>query len=448
MVDLPDLVLPARVPTPGTRNVAALVKFNERRIEAEYAAVVRRPIEVVGIVGAGTMGGSIAAATVRAGLPVVITDHDAGALETLPRRMLAESLAAADPPFERDRAPDSLVRQTANPSEFEQCDLIVEALVEDFFVKERELVELERRLPIDTVLGSNTSTLSIGRLAARLVRPGRFCGIHFFPPVSQRRLVEIVPGPQSSPATVAAAVAFALALGKVPLIVPDTPGFLVNRLMLFYLSEALQLLTEGATIEAVERTATDFGMAIGPLSLIDQIGLDVILDCGWVLAGTLGERLVPSPPLVAMVKSRRLGQKSGAGFYSYHDDGNRRVAGKPDPAAQEIFARWGRPQQAHSCQSIAARLFLPMLVEATRLLAEGRIRDPRDIDLAVVFSCLGFPAARGGLLYWADTLRASRIVAMLEPLAKLGPRAQPTPLLLAMAEGERRFYPVESDEGL
>jgi 3-hydroxyacyl-CoA dehydrogenase len=319
-------------------------------------------------------------------------------------------------------------------------------VVEDLFVKERVLVDLEPRLAAATVLGSNTSTISIGRLAERLANPARFCGIHFFLPVSRRPLIEVVLGPQSSPATVATAVAFAGALGKIPLVVPDSPGFVVNRLMLLYLSEALQLLADGASIEQVEQVAAEFGMRLGPLALIDQIGLDVVLDCGWVLAGKLGESLVPSPPLVAMVKAGRLGQKSGSGFFLYREDGGRKEADGPDPAVREILARWGRTPREHTPESIAARLFLPMLLEATRLLAEGRIDDPRDIDLAVVFG-FGFPAARGGLLYWADTFGAGRIVEMLGPLAGLGPRVQPTPFLMDMAAAGRRFYAAEGDQG-
>jgi 3-hydroxyacyl-CoA dehydrogenase/enoyl-CoA hydratase/3-hydroxybutyryl-CoA epimerase/enoyl-CoA isomerase len=442
-----DLILPSHLKTPGGRNVAALIEFNERRIGARYGSAETRPILSVGVVGSGTMGASIAAATIRMGLPVMVSDTRPEALQTLPARVEAELAdGAASPPAGLSVSAGSLLHPTEDVGAAARCDLVIETVVEDLFVKDRVLADLEPRLAAATVLGSNTSTISIGRLAARLADPARFCGIHFFLPVSRRPLVEVVLGPQSGPAAVATAVAFGHALGKIPLVVPDSPGFVVNRLMLLYLSEALQLLADGASIEQVEQAAADFGMRLGPLALIDQIGLDVALDCGWVLAGKLGESLVPSPSLVAMVKAGRLGRKSASGFFSYRDDGGRLVAAGPDPAVREILARWARTPQEHTPESITARLVLPMLLEATRLLAEGRIDDPRDIDLAVVFG-FGFPADRGGLLYWADTLGVGRIVEMLGPLEGLGTRAQPTPFLMDMAAAGRRFYAAEGDRG-
>jgi 3-hydroxyacyl-CoA dehydrogenase len=436
----------SQLATPGQRNTAALVAWNRQRADARYAAAGARPIRSVGIAGAGSMGASIAAAVLKSKLPVVITDARPQALDDLPARIAAELAEEDEPggtPAPQPPPTDKLLRRTAELAEVAGCDVVLESVVEHLFVKEKVLGELEAKLAPGAVLGSNTSTISIGRLAQRLADPSRFCGMHFFLPVPRRPLVEVVRGPQSSVPTLAAAVAFARALGKSPLVVDDGPGFLVNRLMMLYLSEGLQLVAEGAPIEQVEQVADDFGMAAGPMTLIDQIGLDVVLDCGWVLAGALGGSMVSSPLLVAMVKAGRLGRKSGAGFFSYRA-GCKTGDGRPDPAVAPLLARCAAPPQEHAAETITARLFLPMLLEATRVLAEGRVEDPRDVDLGVIFG-FGFPAARGGLLHWADTLGANRIVEMLRPLAPLGARARPTPLLLEMAAAGRRFY--GSEEG-
>lgn len=432
---------------PAERNVAALVRWNQRRTETDYGRPASKAIRSVGIVGAGAMGTSIAAAAVRAGLHATVTDTQSQALDTLPARLTAELAGPGNPQVKpQPSATDTLLRATDDLREVARCDVVLETVVENLPVKERLLAELEPLLAEQSVLASNTSTLSIGRLAERLARADRFCGIHFFLPVGERPLIEVVRGPQTSHATLCTAVAFARALGKMPLVLNDSPGFLVNRLMMLYLSEGLQLLAEGASIEQIEREATRFGMAMGPMTLIDRIGLDIVLDCGWVLAGSLGESMVPSPILVSLVKARRLGRKSGQGFFRYSTGGERQDPDGPDPMLDELIARWQTHPARHTPESIIARLFLPMLLEATRVLAESRINDPREIDLAVIFG-FGFPASQGGLLYWADTLGPARIVEMLRPLAPLGPRAAPTPLLLEMAATGRPFY-RSADDGM
>ena len=197
----------------------------------------------------------------------------------------------------------------------------------------------------------------------------------------------------------------ARAIDRLPLVVEDGPGFVVNRILQAYLGEAMDLLLEGATIESIEQAMLDFGMPIGPLEALDQIGLDVALGCGWVLAAALGERVVGSPILTGLIRAGRLGCKSGEGFFRY---GKGPAAGKSvSPLLPKLIAQWARPPRRHDAQSIAARLLSAMVLEAARILHEGKVRDPRDIDLAMVFG-LGFPESRGGLLFWADGLGAER----------------------------------------
>jgi 3-hydroxyacyl-CoA dehydrogenase len=187
-------------------------------------------------------------------------------------------------------------------------------------------------------------------------------------------------------------------------------------------------------------------MAKGPLRLLDEIGLDTVLQGGWTLAEAFPERIAASPLLVAMVKAGRLGVKAGAGFFSYPSPAQ--LSGpEATPAAEttaeaivgKLIAAWAKPSQAHTRHSITARLLLPMVLEATRILEENKVRDPRDVDLAVLFG-LGFPASRGGMLWWADTLGARRVLEMLKPLRQLGPRMQPTRVLQDLARSHGHFY--------
>jgi 3-hydroxyacyl-CoA dehydrogenase/enoyl-CoA hydratase/3-hydroxybutyryl-CoA epimerase/3-hydroxyacyl-CoA dehydrogenase/enoyl-CoA hydratase/3-hydroxybutyryl-CoA epimerase/enoyl-CoA isomerase len=251
------------------------------------------------------------------------------------------------------------------------------------------------------------------------------------------KLVEVIRGAKTSDQTVLAAVAFAKRVGKMPIVINDGPGFLVNRLLFPYMNEALQLLQEGASLKEIDRAATAFGMPMGPITLSDLVGLDTALYAGSVMQQAFPARVVSSPILPALIHQGRLGQKSGRGFFSYQ---NKRGKAEEDPAVLNLLSEHRRGERKFSREELTSRLFLPMLVEATRMLEEKIVRDVRDVDLGLIFG-IGFPPFRGGLLFWADTLGAAKIVEMLKPLEPLGERFQPTPLLLDMAAKGRKFYP-------
>jgi len=420
-------------------NVRSLIEFNRQYTTAEYASDAATSVQTVGIVGAGMMGAAIAAATVERGLRVVITDVSETALSRLPAEVaaaLAASHGHTAPPAEAEWA--GFLEVTTNLEAVARCDLVMETVVERFFVKQPLFAELERKTGDTTVLASNTSTIAIARLAAHLAAPERFCGVHFLRPVHKRPIIEIIRGPETSKSTIATAVAYVNAIGKIPLVLNDAPGFVVNRLLLPYVGEAMELLLEGVSMEAIERTAMEFGMAMGPLALLDEIGMDTALDSGLVFASAYPDTVVSSPLLVPMIKARHLGRKTGAGFFTYDDD-SEDAATKPNPAINEIIAKWAKTPREHTSESIAARLFLPMLLEATRIVQEQVVSNPRLVDLAVVHG-LGFPQSRGGLCYWADELGAATVAQMLRSLDYLGKRARPTPLLLEVAETNGRFY--------
>jgi 3-hydroxyacyl-CoA dehydrogenase/enoyl-CoA hydratase/3-hydroxybutyryl-CoA epimerase/3-hydroxyacyl-CoA dehydrogenase/enoyl-CoA hydratase/3-hydroxybutyryl-CoA epimerase/enoyl-CoA isomerase len=197
------------------------------------------------------------------------------------------------------------------------------------------------------------------------------------------------------------------------------------------------LISDGAEVKAIERAAKEFGMPMGPITLYDVVGLDTAFYAGRVMVEAFPDRTAASPILGALVKAGRLGQKSGKGFFAYKDPKGR---GTPDPEADAIVKGYVRNNpQKFTTEQIQHRLFLPMVLEATRILEAKVVRDVRDVDLGLIFG-VGFPPFKGGLLFWADTLGAAKIVELLKPLESLGPRAQPTPMLLEMAKSGKKFY--------
>ena len=315
-------------------------------------------------------------------------------------------------------------------------DLVIEAVVENADVKRQIFARLEPQLRPDAVLASNTSTIPITKLAADLARPDQFCGIHFFNPVRKMQLVEVIRGEQTSDTTVATAVAFAKSVGKLPIVVHDGPGFLVNRLLFPYMNEALELLSAGVPIADIERAAKSFGMPMGPITLYDMVGIDTAYYAGRTMWEAFPDRTVASPIIPALIKAGRLGQKNGLGFFSYR---NKKHRPEPDAAVDELLAPYLHEPRSMPLDEITLRLFLPMLLEATRVLADKIVRNVRDIDFGLIFG-LGFPAFRGGLLFWADQIGAARIVEDLKRIEAIGPRVQPTPLLLEMARAGKKFY--------
>lgn len=420
-------------------NVFFLTDRNKKDTGLDDDGVTPRDISSVGVVGAGIMGAGIAAANVKRDIPVVLSDANRTALDKGVRTALEEvsynkKTKATD--AERMLKFSPLLNPGVSDEELSQCALLVEAVVESADVKRKIYARLEPQLRDDTILASNTSTIPITSLAEVLDKPERFCGIHFFNPVRRMPLVEVIRGEKTSDETVATAVAYAKRIGKSPIVVNDGPGFLVNRLLLPYMNEAIELLCEGASIKAVDRAAKKFGMPMGPIELFDMVGMDTAMLAGRTMWEAFPDRIVASPVLPAMVKANRLGKKSGLGFFSYQ---NKRGRPEPDPGVDEIIAQYARDQKEFNEEELTSRLFLPMLLEATRVLEAGVARDPRDVDLGLIFG-LGFPPFKGGLMFWADTVGAKEILEMLKPLDYLGARAEPTPMLIEMANEGRKFY--------
>jgi 3-hydroxyacyl-CoA dehydrogenase/enoyl-CoA hydratase/3-hydroxybutyryl-CoA epimerase/3-hydroxyacyl-CoA dehydrogenase/enoyl-CoA hydratase/3-hydroxybutyryl-CoA epimerase/enoyl-CoA isomerase len=389
------------------------------------------------------VGQGIAAANVKRKIPVTLTDMNDAAINRGVQGVITEvSFNKETKGPDAKKALDFLpfIEGTQNYEDLEDADLVIEAVFENADVKHELFAEIEPQLAEETLLCSNTSTIPITTLAHGLTHPERFCGLHFFNPVRRMPLVEVIRGKQTSDATIATAVAYTKAIGKSPIVVNDGPGFLVNRVLLPYMNEALLLLEEGATIKAVDKAATGFGMPMGPIELYDTVGLDVALHAGNVMSRAFPDRVVPSKILPAMVEAKRLGQKNGQGFFDYADDSKGRSKSQPSAAAAEIIKKHSAGETK---DNLVDRLFLPMFLEATRLLEENIVSDVRDVDLALIFG-IGFPPFKGGLFFWADTLGAAAIVEKLKKYEHLGERFKPTPLLLDHAASGEKFYARQS----
>jgi len=345
-----------------------------------------------GILGAGMMGTAIAAAHLRCGQPVVLFDVSDKALQSAPKR-IAEELRVQNVSM-----PDVLLTRTSNLADAFACPIIIETIPEKVKAKQKLYQKLTENRTPDGFLFSNTSTISISSLSEHLP-PGwqrRFCGFHFFHPVRQRSLVEIVAGKLTDSATLEGAKKHASRIDKAYITVGDSPGFLVNRILNPYLSSALALLEEKVDLQRIERVALQFGMKMGPFRIMDEIGLDVVLYAGWVLHKAFPDRVSESPILLRLIQEGNLGRKTGQGFMHYEDSASWIGEGIADP-------QFASADASLSDEEIVQRLFVPMYEEAVRCFESGIITDLSLADKGSV-GALGFPADKGGIVAWGRSL--------------------------------------------
>lgn len=369
----------------------------------------------VGIIGAGLMGTAIAAAHLRCGVELVLFDTQSEPLKTARGRIASELAQQGD----NNDCIDSNLTLIDSFEKLADCDILIETIPEKIKAKQklyRQLNEVleNRSIYKKPLLFSNTSTISITQLipvdSEEVYDSTRFCGFHFFHPVRERSLLEIIPGNGTAPETVDSAVRHALRIDKLPIIVKDSPGFLVNRLLHPYLNEALVLLAEGVDIMRIEEVAGRFGMAMGPFRIIDEIGLDVTLSSGWVLAKAYPERVKHSPVLLKLLDLKRLGRKSGRGFFIYTGTTLWSELGKRDPELESILG-CEVPEKWISDEEIARRLFLGIYLEGLRILEDGVVDSPEAVDTALLLG-LGFPSNRGGIFHWANSIGNERVMEM------------------------------------
>jgi 3-hydroxyacyl-CoA dehydrogenase / enoyl-CoA hydratase / 3-hydroxybutyryl-CoA epimerase / enoyl-CoA isomerase len=430
------------VGSPISRNLIA-VFFLQQRVAKDPGvsdpSVKSRDVQRVGVLGAGIMGSGIAGAHVRRGLPVLMLDSVPAALDkgvaNIARMVQSRVEIGRMKPEEMVAALTKLAT-TTDLKLMADRDVVIEAVVENEAVKTETYRALKSILADDAILASNTSTISITRMAGAWKKPENFAGMHFFNPVDRMQLVEVIRGSQTSDQTTATLVALARKIGKTPIVVRDCPGFLVNRILFPYINESLVLLEEGADPRAVDKAAVAFGMPMGPITLNDLVGLDTALYAGYVVNTAFADRAKETKILNALVSAGRLGQKSGAGFYNYA----RGSKGSDDPAFAAILDKCRTGRRTIDQEEITDRLFLPMVTEATRCLMEKIVRDPGDVDMGLILG-IGFPPFRGGILRWADNVGLQRVVEKLKKYGPLGKRFEAPELLKQLAAEGRGFFP-------
>ncbi|MDX1660655.1 MAG: 3-hydroxyacyl-CoA dehydrogenase NAD-binding domain-containing protein [Gemmatimonadota bacterium] len=431
--------------TPAARNLMGIYRAREaaRKPLDEGEA---RSVDRVGILGAGVMGGGIAEVAAYNDRVVRMKDID--------REKVADGLAHAASVAAKAQRKGKLserearhlmnrISGTVDYTGFGRVDLVIEAVVEDLEIKREVLAEVEGEVSEETVLATNTSSLRVDDLAEALRRPGAFGGLHFFNPVEKMPLVEVVRGEATSADALATLHGFARDLGKTPVVVRDAPGFWVNRLLMPYLNEAAHLYAEGVPIERLDAALEEFGLPMGPLALLDEIGLDVAAKVGRVLEKAFPDRMKPSPLLHRLESTGRLGKKSGLGFYRY-EDGKRKG---PDESLREELglASSGEEATVYDDRYLVGRTLYPMVDEAARALAEDVVASPEQGDLALVMG-IGWPPFRGGLMRWADEVGVPRIVDRLDEWAgAVAPRFEPSDALRERARLGVGFYGTAED---
>jgi 3-hydroxyacyl-CoA dehydrogenase/enoyl-CoA hydratase/3-hydroxybutyryl-CoA epimerase len=396
------------------------------------------PVRRVAVVGAGVMGGGIAQWVSARDVPVLLRDISPEAV--------ARGMQGIAKLYEAGVKRHALTRVEARagldrvvPSATEvplgSIDLVIEAAVERMDLKKQLFARLDELAGPRTILASNTSALSISELAAATRHPGRVVGIHFFNPVHKMQLVEIVAGRQTDPAVVRRAVRFVQQIGKLPVVVQDSPGFLVNRILMPYLMEAGHLFEHGARVEDLDESMLEFGMPMGPLRLIDEVGLDVCQHVAADLAGKFSERMSAPGVLARMTADQRLGRKSGRGFYD-HPPGEGVPAVSPQVDGYRIDDACVRLDR----EALRRRMVLLMVNEAARCLEEGVVADPADVDFGMILGT-GFAPFTGGPLRYADAAGLPGLVNEMKALAGQGElRFTPCNLLQALAGSGRNFY--------
>lgn len=430
--------------TPQSRQMVGLFLQQDRvkKLKAPNGAVAQ-PVHRVGVIGAGTMGAGIAQWSAARGLSVWLND--------LSPQALAAGMATIRKLFEQGEKRRAFTKTAAqagrdrvipvtHSAPFARADLVIEAIAEKLEVKQKVFAALESVVAPETILASNTSALSLTAIAEKLEHPERVVGIHFFNPVHRMQLVEIVRGDRTSDVAVATALAYVKAIGKLPVIVADRPGFLVNRILSTYMAESGRLFREGHSPQKIDTLMLDFGMPMGPFRLSDEVGIDIGEHVGRDLAARLPATAsaLSDDTLTRMVAKGWLGKKSGTGFYIYGKGKKAKAEPVPNPSMTELQNKADAKPWDPACAT--DRLILSMINESARCLEDEVVTDPADVDIAMVMGT-GWAPFRGGPLRYADTLGVAEVVRRLDVLARdVGPYFAPAGLLRRIAADNRSFY--------
>lgn len=393
--------------------------FAKQSAAALAAKFDRNNTSHVGIIGGGSMGASIARLSGERGLNAIV-------------KLKPESALL------REQAPDR-VQYVDDYAKLSSCQIVIECVREEIATKQSVLKDSECKVSDECAIASNTSALALQELSACLKKPERFVGLHFFNPVDRMPLVEIVSLKGTDRKTLARAADLVTKLGKIPIMVKNGPGFLINRLLSCYLMSSAKLLQEGVPLNHIEEASLAFGMPIGPFELLDEVGLDLAYTIATTLHAALGERMQPPAIFESIPRLGLVGKKNGAGVYVY-DGSGKRTGVNPKLQAVEGVVVAGEAMDEDSKQNLINRLIFPMIDEAARCLEDRIVMKPREIDMAIVYG-IGFPPFRGGLLKYADHVGLDLVAKTIQYVHehKGAPRDVASLIKKYVAEG-RGFY--------
>ncbi len=404
----------------------------------------KKEIKQAAVLGAGIMGGGIAYQAAYKGTPIVMKDirDDALALGMNEAgKLLSKQVEKGRMTPAKMSETLSRIRPTLNYGDFGGVDIIIEAVVENPKVKKAVFAEVEGLVRDDTIIASNTSTISISLLAEGLKRPQNFVGMHFFNPVNMMPLVEVIRGKQSSEEAVAATVKLASRMGKTPVVVNDCPGFFVNRVLFPYFAGFHMLLRDGADFQAVDKAMEKFGWPMGPAYLMDVVGMDTAVHAAAVMAEGFPDRMSHDwkNTTQVLVANQRFGQKNGKGYYVYAPDKKGKPKKSVDPATYDLIKDVVAPRREFTPEEIVARCMVPMVNEVARCLEEKIVASPYEADMSLLYG-IGFPPFRGGACRYVDQSGAANFVATADKLASLGKLYEAPKLLRDMAASGKKFF--------
>ena len=401
-------------------------------------------VNLAAVLGAGIMGGGIAYQSAVKGTPILMKDiREEGIQLGLDEasKLLGKRVAKGRMKPEQMAKALNAIRPTMSYGDFKEVDLVVEAVVENPKVKHAVLAEVEGQVTEDTIITSNTSTISITYLAEALKRPENFCGMHFFNPVHMMPLVEVIRGEKSSEKAVATTVAYAKKMGKTPVVVNDCPGFLVNRILFPYFGGFARLIGMGADFQRVDKVMEKFGWPMGPAYLMDVVGMDTGHHGRDVMAEGYPDRMADKTRTAVdvMYDAGRLGQKTGSGFYAYEVDKKGKPKKVVDAKAYDLLKDVVLEQREFTDEEIIEIMMVPLCLETVRCLEDGIVESAADADMGLVYG-IGFPPFRGGALRYIDTLGVAEFVAIADKYAEFGAMYAPTEKLREMAKNGQKFF--------
>lgn len=435
------------ITTDISKNLIKVFYLTEKYKKQVWASSTPKEIHKCGLLGAGVMGGGIAQLISSCNIPVRMKDVNYSALASglnsakkvydygVSKRKITKSEAIFK---------IGLISATTEYSGFKNVDLVIEAIIEDINIKKKVFSELSK-ISKNAILATNTSALSIDEIASDCLEPERVVGMHFFNPVYMMPLIEVIRGKRTSEVALSTIVEFSRKLGKFPIVVKDSCGFLINRILIPYINEAGFILESGIPYEIIDSIATKFGLPMGPFALIDEIGLDVGYKVAKILENYFGDRMKVASVLAKVYENKLLGKKTGKGFYIHK--GKEKI---PNKDIYDIFSI-SKKEAESKAESLAEglveaekeilnRMIYLMINEASRCLEEGICNEPSDVDIGMIMG-IGFPPFRAGLLRYADSVGLSNIMNELEKFYKLyGEKFKPSNYLLKLVKENKKFY--------